>query len=300
MQTSTASARQLSYRHPKATTNSRTNPARNPYILAETPWRKHAAQEAGWTGAACVFRALSSHSAEVSDSVFNSRYFQELLRTCQGTGNTLKHIPRILLNVVSVAFSWILCCLLLQASFRCSSVSYTVNRVSLKQNGRYNCLKCCKPIHFNMARLSGKYVNLCWLLLCKTCLFTSSSRIFLTSLKKVNRIISLKLQSLLYRKERRHLHLFSERQQPMAPLQHQGKETRKNDGYVCSLVLKSTSDQTSEKMQQAVSSDSLQDLVEGQIIHAGSKHRIIKVGKDLHVHQVQLLPTTTITTKPCP
>lgn len=163
MQTSTASARQLSYRHPKATTNSWTNPARNPYILAETPWRKHAAQEAGWTDAACLFGALGSHSGEVSDSVFNSHYFQELLRTCQGTGNTLKHIPCILLNMVSVAFSWILCCLLLQASFRRSSVSYTVNRASLKQNGRYNCLKCCKPIHFNVARLSGKYVNLCWL-----------------------------------------------------------------------------------------------------------------------------------------
>lgn len=90
MQTSTASARQLSYRHPKATTNSWTNPARNPYILAETPWRKHAAQEAGWTDAACLFGALGSHSGEVSDSVFNSHYFQELLRTCQGTGNTLK------------------------------------------------------------------------------------------------------------------------------------------------------------------------------------------------------------------
>lgn len=55
--------------------------------------------------AACVFGALGFHSAEVSDSVFNSRYFQELLRACQGTGNTLKHIPRILLNMVSVAFS---------------------------------------------------------------------------------------------------------------------------------------------------------------------------------------------------
>lgn len=120
-------------------------------------------------------------------------------------------------------------------------------------------------------------------LLCKTCLFTSS-RIFLTFLKKVNRIISLKLQSLLYRKERRHLHLFSESQQPMAPLQHQGKETRKNDGRVCSLVLKNTSEQTSEEMQQPASSDSVQDPVEGQIIHTGSKHRIIKVGKDLHVH----------------
>jgi len=38
-------------------------------------------------------------------------------------------------------------------------------------------------------------------LLCKTCLFISFQRILLCSLKEVNRIISLKLQSLPYRKK---------------------------------------------------------------------------------------------------
>lgn len=109
-----------------------------------------------WTEAGCVFATLSFNSVEVLDSVHKFHCFQELVRTCQSTGNIFEDTAHTLLSLVVIAAFGIFCCLLLKASFRCSPVSCTTSGVSLKQSVRHNCLQCYKLINFITVRFFWK------------------------------------------------------------------------------------------------------------------------------------------------
>lgn len=101
-------------------------------------------------------------------------------------------------------------------------------------------------------------------LLCKTCLFISSQRILLGSLKEVNRIISLKLQSLPQRKKGE----TSTCSPKVSNLSLFCSTMGEKQGKVTSAFLAA---KTRIWNLMSCSRGLLQDLVERWIIHAGSK-----------------------------